>query len=354
MRANDGDADRIRATVAFFERRGCKVTFENLGNLNGGCRLDLSKSSIDDDELRRINLIPKISALILFDTKLTERGLLSIRPDMWDGLHDLRTGQVRVGPLLLARISSMRAIDTLYVNDAGLVDEDLGRLKNLLNLTWLSLKGNKLTDSGLECLKILTKLGFLDITATHATDVFLGTITKSYKVLQILELAGTQVTDEGFRSIGELVFLHDLNLGDTAVTDKCADFLVKLPELDTLVLSRTAIGDGLMRKIANKTKMARLYLDGTKVTGGGLENLKMLSGLRVLNLSSTGIRNADLKSLAGLSNLEELYLDETVVTDGCFSHLMNLPALRLITFKGTLITRAAFMRFQEERRRGGK
>lgn len=84
--------------------------------------------------------------------------------------------------------------------------------------------------------------------------------------------------------------LVDLNLGATAITDKGAETLGKMPRL------------------------RKLWLNGTQVTDQGLDALSGLKDLEYLNLYGTQVTDEGLKKLSGLENLKNLYLWQTKVT----------------------------------------
>ncbi len=102
----------------------------------------------------------------------------------------------------------------LKISDAGLV-----RVKDLTNVTFLSLVGTEITDAGLVNLKGLTSLEVLRLDGTQVTDaglVHLKNLTK----LQQLCLARTQVTDAGLVHLSGLTRLSQLDLGHAQVTDE--------------------------------------------------------------------------------------------------------------------------------------
>jgi hypothetical protein len=82
----------------------------------------------------------------------------------------------------------------------------------------LSLDGTEVTDAGMEHLKGLTQLQWLDIGGTKITDAGLEHI-KSLTQLQNLCLRGTEVTDAGLEHVQGLTQLYGLDLFLTKTTD---------------------------------------------------------------------------------------------------------------------------------------
>jgi hypothetical protein len=94
----------------------------------------------------------------------------------------------------------------------------LERISTLKGLQWLSLQDASITDTGLEQLKGLTQLTLLDLGNTQVTDAGVGQL-KGLSQLTILNLCGTQVTDAGVGQLKGLTQLRELDLRNTRVTD---------------------------------------------------------------------------------------------------------------------------------------
>src|SRR5438552_3735363 len=85
--------------------------------------------------------------------------------------------------------------------------------------------------------------------------------------LQRLGLGGTQVSDNGLKSVGKLTSLKRLYLGGTQVSDDGLESLEKLTSLQSLGRKATQISDGGLKSLAEAVpplaKLQYLFLTGS-------------------------------------------------------------------------------------------
>lgn len=99
-----------------------------------------------------------------------------------------------------------------------------------------------------------------------------------------LNLARTNVTDEGLKSVGSFARLSKLNLNNTKITDAGLNSLAGLTSLEWLNLYGTTVSDAGLPAIAKLRNLKAIYLWNSKVTEGGIEKLqKALSGAKVVD-----------------------------------------------------------------------
>ena len=126
--------------------------------------------------------------------------------------------------------------------------------------------------------------------------------------LEWLSIYGSQITDEGLKS------------------------LASLPKLKTLILSRVSVTDVGLGNLKAMGSLKTLCLDGTKITDSGLVRIATLRNLRSLRVTDTGITDAGLQHLTSLPDLRVLGVWGTKVTDGGVrTFQMALPKCRVIT-----------------------
>jgi Leucine-rich repeat (LRR) protein len=128
-------------------------------------------------------------------------------------------------------------------------------------------------------------------------------------------LSGTKVTDAGLEHLKGLSQLQWLQFNGTQVTDAGLEHLKGLSQLKWLELNGTQLTDGGLEQLKGLSQLQALVLDNTQVTDAGLEHLKGLSQLQQLQLTDTTVTDAGLEHLKGLSQLQWLYLVGTRVTD---------------------------------------
>ena len=182
-------------------------------------------------------------------------------------------------------------------------------------------------DEGLDQLRALDDLRWLDLSRTNVTDRGLAELAE-LKRLRVLKLQQTRVTDAGLAYLGDLTELQGLALHDTKVSPKGLEHLRPLTNLKILNLCWTRAGDLGLEAISGCSKLEELYLFDAKVTDKGAVHLARLRNLRALKLSYNDITDEGLANLQGLPNLEALWLDFTQTGDAGLAHLQTLPRLR--------------------------
>ena len=141
--------------------------------------------------------------------------------------------------------------------------------RSVFRVSW---QGTKVTDAGLEHLKGLNQLQYLDLTQA-------------------------KVTDAGLKNLKGLNKLLHLSLISTGVTDAGLDNLKGLGQLKSLYLGGTQVTDAGLEKLKGLNELKKLDLWGAQVTDAGLEHLKGLNQLLVLKLNQTKVTDAGVKKL---------------------------------------------------------
>jgi len=248
-------------------------------------------------------------------------------------------------------------------------DEDLDRLRELENLTWLSVEsarvGNRavqaiaacdtleylflgqtrITTSGLEPLKKLKRLKHLSLRDLPIGDEALGKLG-AMPQLESLGLDGTQVSDAGLQQLKNFPNLRVLWLDGSQVTDQGLVFLLSTPNLTRLFLSRTNTGGPGLEYLSELKQLNYLSLKEVQLTAEGVAQLGKVSQLQTLGLDHTNVTDDMLASLSGLSNLEVLWLSKTPVTDAAFSQLEKIGSLRTVYLHGSQVTKEAAEQFR--------
>jgi predicted Zn finger-like uncharacterized protein len=206
-------------------------------------------------------------------------------------------------------------------NQAGATDSTLGLVRGLPALQILELNGTPVTNEGLQSLKQL-------------------------KSLEVINLAGTAVNDAGLAHLVGLTGLKGLIVNDVQLTDKGADFLQQLANLEWLEMNGTGIKDEGLGKLKRLEKLRVLGLDRSKVTSDGLKHIETLPSLVDLFLSGVPITDEGLAHLARVSKLRILRLNRTQITDRGLEYLRELKALQVLELAGTQVTDAGVNRLQ--------
>lgn len=233
---------------------------------------------VSDTELLDLVRLPKLERLDLSHTRITDEGLLYLRP-----------------------AKQIQDLNLFYAEQ--ITDQGMAAIKEWKQLKRLNLRGTRIFDGTLAILSGLTELESLDI-------------------------AYTQVTDNGLDALVPLTRLRELAIGRSKLNRNAIEVLKLFPTLEYLDLGgphpgpggyRTTAGtpmdDDLPRAIAELKNLRSLKLSYSQIRADGVRLLGSLGQLAKLSL--TGCPRVDDATLAELAKWKALqYLDvqETSVT----------------------------------------
>ena len=206
-----------------------------------------------------------------------------------------------------------------------LSDGGLRTLRKSHTLTRIDLPRSRVTAEGLAHLAELPKLTHLTLAEMTANDAALASLA-SLGRLEHLQLSGT-LEAPAMPGLGDLGALVVLRLDFKGLDDQVGAELTKLESLEELYVAGSNLSDDGLRSMASLKQLRVLDLSRTRVTNRGLEHLANLSQLEVLMLGNTDVVDDGIAHLRGLSRLRELRLEHTLVTDAGLQHLMELTQL---------------------------
>lgn len=155
--------------------------------------------------------------------------------------------------------------------------------------------------------------------------------------IQLLDLRGTDASDEGLRHIARLTGLRALELDGCPAGDaglERLDALVNLEEIDLGGFGKDhevpGVGERGMHVLARLPKLRRLGLWRSEVTVSGLAELRNCRSLTHLELNGTMIGDAGLAEIVECRSLTYLRVEDTKVTDAGLVHLAKLPQLETL------------------------
>src|SRR5665213_1516919 len=102
----------------------------------------------------------------------------------------------------------------------------------------------------------------------------------------------------------------------STITDQQVALLAPLAiQVYDLNLANTNVTDEGLKSLEGMKNLHRLHLEKTTVSDAGLSHLKGLTSLEYLNLYSTGVTDGGLENLGGLKTLKNVYLWQSKVSD---------------------------------------
>ena len=322
------EEDKPEGTAANVQESGetdspkAKETLESLGarfKYDGDgliVEVDLRGANVDDTILEFLHRLPHVRSLLLGQTGVTDKGLVTL--------------------------SDFATLTHLDLRDCPLTNTGLNDLAKLSDLRALRLSGKsgatQVDDEGLAFLAKITKLRALALDFLWVSEAGLAKLTQRDS-LEELYLAGTLTGDETLAVLIRFSNLRKLRIAQTGVTNSGLAHLTKLSQLAELDLSENShISDDGLAHLASMRRLTHLNLWRLPVTDAGIAHLVELINLESLNLDNTGLTDAGLTHLRGMQKLKFLHLGSTEITDAGLEHLEKLSALRDLKVTRTAVT----------------
>jgi hypothetical protein len=236
-------------------------------------QLDLSHTRITDEGLLRLKPAPKIRDLNLFYAEwITDQGMTAIRG--WKHLKRLNVRGTRISDGTLEIISGITGLESLDIANTQFTDNGLEHLITLVQLKELAMGGGRRGISKLSVLRMLPTLTHLDLGGARPVPPDMPGRAN----------AGPGIPEETLRALAELKDLRVLKLGHSAITASGLKTLSALEKVEKLGLEGCRrIEDAAAAELVNWKSLKYLDLQDTQVTPNGVDALrKARPGLEVL------------------------------------------------------------------------
>ena len=329
-----------------------------------------------DDDLRDLEGLQKMKDLGICDGhNMTDEGVKSIaRLKNLEGLIIRNNCLYPLTDACMKDIASLPKLKRLDLQGNAITDKGLKLLKGK-KLEFLVLRTTKITDRGIDEIKDMTSLRYLDVVNTKVTNTSLRKL-KGIPELEVLGLprkelreipddpddaaaiqaAGlgiykSNVTDniydvdangdrqkpgQWMKHLKGLHSLKELKLPKT-INDEDLRYLVGLKSLETLWVGGDFSDEGL-KAIGTLTNLKELLCYSKRLTSASAKHLAPLVSLERLELNDDPIGDEGLRYLAGMKKLKNLGLIGTRITDAGLVHLQGLSALEEINLMFTAVT----------------
>ncbi len=226
-------------------------------------------------------------------------------------------------------------------------DRVLSRIGRLPEVNLLDLRGTWVTDEGLLHLEELGKLRTLTLAKTAVTDDGVAQLA-NIRSLESLDLTSTTITDESFTTLAALPRLRRIVLSGTHVSQEgLAAFRAAHPDVEVLADQLTQLGLGRLRKRAHEVqtgdegRVVGLVFDGKRsgrLTDSDVENIHHATDLTRLEIHHCRIGDEGLRAIAQLPALEHLLLKDVPISDAGFEEISRLATLKQIQLFDVPIT----------------
>jgi Leucine-rich repeat (LRR) protein len=259
--------------------------------------VQLWSSSISDRSLKAIARIPSLKKLYIKKAKITDSGLSDLISELSEkgqieslGLiecHDL----TNEGLEKICELASLRGLSLM--GNEGLTSRSFEYIAELKNLATLSVHDLAISESDLVFLQSLTKLETIRLTQSERTltltDEALESISRLHS-LKSLTIDNATIEDSSLSQLAALQGLVSLGLIRTGVGDEGISKVTELfPNLTLLDMSGTNVSDEGMAHVGKLKKLERLIVENTDVGDVGLSHLDELTELKYVVLSSDNV-----------------------------------------------------------------
>jgi len=244
-----------------------------LPNLTG---LDLSLTRITDQGMLELKPLPNISDLNLYFAEyVTDEGLAAIKD--WKHLRTLNLHGTKIGDAGLEHIAGIATLESLNVGSTLMTDVGLERLTMLTHLKELTMGGNELGDAGLQALRQMHGLTYLDLSGRQGTDKKVWTVAMTDTGLDAV-MTLTELKELRFACVSIGVGIEGTRLGEVSVltvTPKWLERIATLSKLENLKLQGCSrIDDDSLKTLATMRALREADLQGTSVTEKGAAALR--------------------------------------------------------------------------------
>lgn len=193
-------------------------------------------------------------------------------------------------------------------------------------------------------------------------------ILNSFSQLHNLDLANTNITNEGLTHVYGLTQLQSINLGGTKVTKDGIDKLKQtLPNCSVIIAKEAQQIDGKIsnqeetlsfieriggkiirdQKDPEKPVIGVILRDCDQVTDASIANLKSLHNIQMLDIVGTKVTDDGLSFLKNFPQLQMLFIGNSGFTNNGIAYLKNFPNLYSLMIGGSNINDTTLIYIKE-------
>lgn len=282
-----------RNDAEWITRLGGRVERDAAGEV---VAIQLANTWINDTEMMELPAYEKLQRLDLSHTRISDEGLLRIKPAKNIRDFDLFYAE-QITDLGLTAIKGWRNLRKLNVRGTRIADDTLEIVGELRQIEWLDIANTGATDVGIDSLAPLTNLKHLGLGRTRISAAAAG-IIRLFTTLESIDLGGPRGTGRNQRNRGIGPMPPALIAG-----------LLELKELHTMKLGNSEADADALRKLASLPNVTKLGLEGCQ-----------------------GVDDKALEVLAAWKTLKFVDVQETKVTEkGVAAFRATRPDVKLLT-----------------------
>lgn len=248
--------------------------------------VNLRGTWVNDAEMLELTRLPKLRRLDLSHTRISDEGLLHLKPCQSIERLDLFYAE-QISDQGMNAIKEWKNLKHLDLRGTRVADGTLAIISRLTSLESLDLANTAITDNGLDHLVSLTKLKHLALGRSRLSETA-ASVVRLLNTLESLDLSGPRAANRNQRSsagnlppetvdaIAELSQLRVLKLGHLPVDATALRvFATKLPRLEKLGLEACAkVNDAALKELEAAKNLRYLDVQDTAATPAGVAELQ--------------------------------------------------------------------------------
>jgi len=239
---------------------------------------------------------------------------MAASPDTADQFTELYLSTSGVNDAGMAVLPKFEKVERLAIDGCGYTNGALANIAKMKSLTSLSMNGGSVADP------------------SHNCDAGLAAIKEMHQ-LTTLSLESSALTPKGLAHIATMTWLENLNVGRTRFNDDSLEMLAPLVNLKELNISYTHVSDNGFRFLLPFTQLENLKIAHLPIRGDGLlayakskgkPSLRALTAFEIVGLELTGYQGI----YSFRKTLEYLDLGQASLTDDRFIQAI-IPCTKL-------------------------
>lgn len=197
---------------------------------------------------------------------------------------------------------------------------------------------------------VLDSGGVIDFEDTRTPRIVDRTDVPSdhFRLLHINISSRTDITEDDFAKIGQLIHLRHLQLSETNIDNQTVHYIGRLSSLRSLWLNYTTISDIGLQRLQSLTQLRHLDLSGSRITDDGLRVLGNMQELEFLDVSETEVTSNGISILTRFAKLKVLKLRLTSIDDDSVRYLKQMSNLEELDVRDTCISADSIATLRKE------
>lgn len=223
-------------------------------------------------------------------------------------------------------------------NPAALTDRGIVRLTDY-PIQGLNITGGVISEPGWIALQKISSLGVLGL---HDFELSVEQIPSpaSWKSLYILQLTGSNLTDQDLKIISLIPNLIFLNISNNRIKGSGLRHLSKLKKLSTLCINHSEIQVNALNQLVALKALGSLCMQGKSINDVHVQQIANVKPLKELLLIDTQVTDQGLVPLINLKNLTDLDLSNTQISDEALETLLKITKLQRLVVRDTKLSAA--------------